>query len=152
MGHRHGKDQFVIHLSSCCAAAICAVMLALVDWPAEAAKAQELIARAAAEAAAEVAEAEEEAAGDAVPDLEAAPAVQAAPQRAGAAPATLPCKLSVLEASLVAYLSCLPPVASSCQPPHIYPYRVPTVALCLTVARKAQLLLLLHKHEQNCAS
>jgi hypothetical protein len=54
-------------------------MLALVDWPAEAAKAQEVAARAEAEAAAEAAalkEAEEEEweelAGDAVPDLEAA--------------------------------------------------------------------------------
>lgn len=53
-------------------------MLALVDWPAEAAKAQELMAKAAAEAAAEAAaaaaeeEGEEEEGGDAVTDLEAA--------------------------------------------------------------------------------
>ena len=65
------------------AAAICSVMLAMVDWPAEAAKAQELIARAAAEAAADAAAAAEAADEDAAPDLEAAPAVQAAPSRAG---------------------------------------------------------------------
>ncbi|BDA44364.1 probable multidrug and toxin extrusion protein 1 [Coccomyxa sp. Obi] len=60
-------------------AAICSVMLALVDWPAEAVKAQELIARAAAEAAEAAAAASE----DAQPDLEAAPAVHAPPSREG---------------------------------------------------------------------
>lgn len=56
-------------------------MLALVDWPAEAAAAQELIARAAAEAAEAAAAAANE---DGPPDLEAAPTVHAPPSREGA--------------------------------------------------------------------
>ena len=73
---RRRRKYFYVHG----AAAICSVMLALVDWPAEAAAAQELIARAAAEAAEAAACAIE----DSPPDLEAAPHIQAPPSRDGA--------------------------------------------------------------------
>ena len=82
------------------AAAICSVMLALVDWPAEAAAAQELIARAAAEAAEAAADATE----DGPPDLEAAPSVHAPPSRDGAhvqAHDPCPCCGSLVPATLI---------------------------------------------------
>lgn len=102
-------------------------MLALVDWPAEAVAAQELIARAAAEAAEAAATAND----DAPPDLEAAPTVHAPPSRKGT-PLCMPMTLSPC---------CRSSVLISCQTPSLayLDILLPFLAVCASaIARNSQ--------------